>query len=244
MALASASRVRSKPALPRERANATSWLAGSRSAGLRVPPPCAVDTPLCVKSSVTSRHFFHFFTGEMLPFVEWLAEQLPSKVSARKGGGGRDDRPILARSVKLHTNQEKTACFARCTMRSRNRWALRSSSTPSSCTTSVRRDATAGQQLLRNKRLTASPRKLRRAARSLGTRSPTAKVYLPMMSRRTRGHVTCQSFYQERPVSGRARCEQADDGIRDEWMRRFAVVESGCSAGRRPSERDSVLGAS
>ena len=89
LALASASRVRSKPALPRERANATSWLAGSRSAGLRVPPPCAVDTPLCVKSSVTSRHFFHFFTGEMLPFVEWLAEQpcLP-KVSARKGGGG------------------------------------------------------------------------------------------------------------------------------------------------------------
>ena len=87
LALVSASRVRSKPAVPRARSNTTSWLAGSRSEGLRVPPPCAIDTTLCVKSTVTSRHFFHFFMGEMLPFVEWLAEQpcLP-KVGVQTGG--------------------------------------------------------------------------------------------------------------------------------------------------------------
>ena len=52
------------------------------------------------------------------------------------------------------------------------------------------------------------------------------KVYLPMMAgaKRRGEHVTCASFYQERPVSGRVRCEQADDGLRGEWMRRFAVV--------------------
>ena len=67
------------------------------------------------------------------------------------------------------------------------------------------------------------------------------KVYLPMMSgaKRRGQHVTCQSFYQERPVSGRARCEQADDGIRDEWMRRFAVVREWLLRWANvPSERD------
>ena len=79
-----------RAAYPRVRARPSPWLSGNGT-GLNVPARCKHGNRPCLRSSTQSSHFWHWYMGELLPFVDWLSE-----------------RPCLPRTVTIYRKDIRT----------------------------------------------------------------------------------------------------------------------------------------